>query len=44
MTYDHTLVIELLKLINQPPISSIIKSKVLKLFGHTKRNKNGLKI
>jgi len=35
-TDDRTPINELLKMTNQYPISSITKSNILKLFGHTK--------
>ena len=39
---DHTKITDLLTTTKLTPITPIIKSKTLKLYGHTKRSKNGL--
>ena len=39
---DHIKIKDLLKATNLPPVTQIIKSKVLKLYGHIKRSNTGL--
>ena len=39
---DHVPILTLLEKTTLTPVTPIIKSKVLKLYGHVKRSKNGL--